>query len=119
MADEAGAQRDRLLDVHRQLEGRVLAVLQLDDAGDADEVDPLAEVEIADDRRAREDQDGEVGVVADQRMRERATAAQVTQAEGIVAIDEDAPVTDGHLRRRPSRSSGADYGIRGGAPERE
>ena len=60
VVDDRAADLERLLDVEMQVQRGVLAVAQLDHAGHADEVDPRAEIEAADDRRAREDQHREV-----------------------------------------------------------
>jgi hypothetical protein len=87
-------------DVDVQAERGVLAVAQLDHAGHAHEIDACPEIEAADDRRAREDEDRDVLVVLDQRVRDGAAAAEVPEAEAIVAIDEDAC-----LRWRPSLRS--------------
>src|SRR5262245_2031217 len=90
--DDGGAHRHRLADVEVQVERRVLAVAQLDHAGHAHEVDARAEIEAADDRRAGEDQDRELLVALDQRVRDRPAAAQVAEAEGVVAVDEYAAI---------------------------
>jgi hypothetical protein len=90
--DDRSAHRHRLADVEVQVERGVLAVPELDHAGNAHEVDARAEVEAADDRRARKDQDGELLEALDQRMREGAAAAQVAEAEGVVAVDEYAAI---------------------------
>src|SRR5439155_19611499 len=79
-------------DVEVQVERRVLAVTQLDHAGHAHEVDARAEVEAADDRRARQDQDRELLVALDQRVRDRAATAQVAEAEGVMAVNEYAAI---------------------------
>jgi hypothetical protein len=60
--------------------------------GHAHEVDARAEVEAADDRRARQDQDGELLVALDERVRDGAAPAQVAEAEGVMAVDEYAAV---------------------------
>src|SRR5262249_16200094 len=90
--DDRGAQRERLGDVEVQVERRVLAVAQLDHARDAHEIDARAEVEAADDRRAGEDQDRELLEAVDERVREGAAAAEVAEAERVVAVDEYAAV---------------------------
>src|SRR4029077_11786841 len=88
--DDRAAHRQRLLRVDMQAERCVIAGAQLDDAGHADEIDPGAELEAADDRRPGQDEDRDVLVVLDQRMGDRAAAAQMAEAEGIVAIDQNA-----------------------------
>src|SRR3546814_17636422 len=55
--DDGGAELHRLLDVHVQRQRGVVAVAQLNDAGEPDEVDAGAEVEDADAPRPREDQE--------------------------------------------------------------
>src|SRR5207249_5714036 len=92
MLDDRRPHRQRLADIEVQIERRVVAVAQLDDAGHAHEVDARAKVEAADDRRAGEDQDGELLVALDQCMRDRAAAAQVAEPEGVVAVDEYATI---------------------------
>ena len=56
----ACAQADRLVELHVEVEAAVVAVRQLRDARDADVVDAAAELEIADDGRARDDDHGGV-----------------------------------------------------------
>src|SRR5690349_21865350 len=75
-----------------QVERGVFTVAKLDHTGNADEVHPAAEVETADDRRARQDQDREVLVTLDQRMGDRPAAAQVAEAESVVAVNQHATV---------------------------
>ena len=86
--DDRAADLQRLIDVDMQVEGGVVAVAQLDDAGDAHEIDPGAEVEAADDRRARHDQDRELLVLLHQGMRDGAAAPQMPETEGVVAVDQ-------------------------------
>ncbi|MNC95506.1 hypothetical protein D3C83_126480 [compost metagenome] len=56
MLDDRFAHAQRFLDIDQQVERGVFAVAQLDDAGNAHEVDAAAEVEAADQRRAGQDQ---------------------------------------------------------------
>ena len=82
------------LDVDVQTERLVFAVVQLDDAGDADEVDASPEIEAPDDRRARQDQDRQTLEAIDESVRDSPTAAQVAQAEAVVAVDQDPCVVE-------------------------
>ena len=93
--DDRGAHRQRLFGRHVQVERRVVADAQFDHARHAHEIDPGAEVEAADDRRAGEDQHREVAAPADQRMRDRAAAAQMAEPEAVMAVDEDALASHG------------------------
>ena len=88
MPDDRGADRQRLANVEVKVERGVLAVAQLDDAGHAHEVDARLEVEAADDRRTRDDQDRKVLVLLDQEMGDRPTAPQMAEAHRVVRIDE-------------------------------
>ena len=90
--DDRRAHRQHLGDVEVQVERRVLAVTQLDHAGHAHEVDARAEVEAADDRRARQDQDRELLVALDQRVRDHAAAAQMAEAERVMTVNEYAAI---------------------------
>ena len=94
-------------DVEVQVERGVLAVAQLDHARHAHEIDARAEVEAADDRRARKDQHRELLVALDQRVRDRAAAAQVAEAERVVAVDQYAAVAPAStlMTPPPSRST--------------
>ena len=93
VADDRGADAERLLDVDVQVERGVFAVAQLDDAGHAHEIDARLEIEAADDRRARQDQDRQVLVALDQRMRHRPAAAQMAEAQRVMAVNENAGAT--------------------------
>src|SRR5437870_10174072 len=95
--DDLAAHRQRLVGIDMQAERGIVAVAQLDDAGDADEIDPGAEVEAADDRRPGQDEDGDVLVVLDQGMGDGPAAAQVAEAEGVVAVDQNARAVAGPL----------------------
>src|SRR4029077_16844469 len=53
MADDRGAHRERLLDVDMQVERDILAVAQLDYAGNAHKINTRTEIKAADDRRSR------------------------------------------------------------------
>jgi hypothetical protein len=53
VANNRGAHRQRLFDIDMQAERDILAVAQLDNARYAHEIDARAEIEAADDRRAR------------------------------------------------------------------
>ncbi len=86
--DDGAADVERLLDVDVQLQGRVFAVAQLDHAGHAHEIDAGLEIEAADDRRAREDQDRQMRELLDQMVSDRPTAAQMPQTETVVAEDQ-------------------------------
>jgi hypothetical protein len=110
MTDDVRPQGDRFLDVHRQLEWLVLTILQLDDTRDADKINPLAELEISDDGSARQDQDAHARVVLDQGMRDRTTAAQMSKAECIVAVNQDSPVAGRHASLLCQGAFWADYG---------
>jgi hypothetical protein len=90
--DDGIPHRQGLVDVDQQAQGRVVARAQLDHPRDADEVDPGPEVKTADDRRAGQDNDRHVLVLVDQGMGNGAAAAQVAEAERVVAVDEDAGV---------------------------
>ncbi|MEZ5668221.1 MAG: hypothetical protein R3F55_12435 [Alphaproteobacteria bacterium] len=79
--DDRFAHVQRLLGVDQLRQRGVFAVAQLDHAGNADEVHPCAEVEAADDRRARQDQHAHVLVALDQRMRDRPAPPEVAEAE--------------------------------------
>ncbi len=98
VADDTGAERDRLLDIHPQLQGGVLAVLQLDDAGNTHEIYTLAEFEIPDYGRARQDQHADAWVVLHEGVGDRPAAAQMAEAEGVVTVDQDSPISVGHDR---------------------
>ena len=86
--DDRAAYLERLIDVDMKLQRRVLAVAQLDDARHPHEVDPGAKIEAADDRRAGQDQHRQVTVALDERVRDRAAAAQMAEAEAVVTIDQ-------------------------------
>ena len=88
--EDGGADGERLVEADVEAVRLVVAVLQLDDAGDAHEIDPLAEAEAADDRRAGQDQHGDVRAMADEGVRDGPAAAQVAQAEAVVAVDQNA-----------------------------
>ena len=90
--DDRSAHRHRLADVQMQIERGVLAVPQLDHAGHAHEVDARAEIEAADDRRARKDEDRELLEILDEGMRDRAAATQMAEAKRVVAVDQDAAI---------------------------
>ena len=94
LPDDRGADRHRLVELDVQAERLVLAVVQLDDARDAHEIDARAEIEAADDRRARQDQDRHALEPIDERVRDRAAAAQVAEAEAVVAVDQDPCVVE-------------------------
>ena len=100
MADDRRAHRQRLLDVDMEAERDVLAVAQLDDAGYAHKINTGTKIEAADDRRPRQDQDGQRGIRLDQRMGNRAAAAQMTEAKTVVAVNQHTPLMTptGHLR---------------------
>ncbi len=67
----------------------IFAVAQLDYARDLHEVDARPIVERAGDRGSGDDQNVEAAIILDQRMRDRAAAAQVAETERVVAIHED------------------------------
>ena len=94
LPDDRGAHFHRLVERDVQAERLVLAVGELDHARDAHEVDARAEIEAADDRRARQDQHRHALEPVDQRVRDRAAAAQVAEAEAVVAVDEDPRVVE-------------------------
>src|SRR5262249_32473793 len=80
-------------------ETRIVAVAELDDAGDANEVDASPEAEAADDRRAGQDQDVQLLVLPDQGVGDGAATAEMPEPEGVMAVDEDA--APGARRRGP------------------
>ena len=86
--DDGGPHPQHLPDVHVQAERGVLAVAQLDDARHADEVDPGAEIEAPDDRRARQDEHGQRLAARHQRVRDGPAPAQMPEPEGVVAVDQ-------------------------------
>ena len=94
LLDDRGADRHRLVEIDVQAERLVFAVGELDDAGNADEIDARQEIEAADDRRAGKDQDRNAFVSIDDRVRDRAAAAQMAEAEAVVAVDQDARVVE-------------------------
>ena len=102
--DDRGPHRQGIFEIDMQPERRILAVVQLDDTRDADEIDPRLEVETADDRRAGQDQDRQALVALDQRVCDGPAAAQVTEPERIVTVDQYAGSieTSGHDRLLPA-----------------
>ena len=88
LLDDRRADRHRLVEVDVQTERLVFAVVQLDDARDANEIDAGQEVEAADDRRSRQDQHRYALEAVDDRVRDRAAAAQVAEPEAVVAVDQ-------------------------------
>ena len=83
-----------------EAERDILAVAQLDDAGYAHKVNTGTKIEAADDRRTRQDQDGQRGIRLDQRMGYRAAAAQMAETKTVVAVNQHTPLMTptGHLR---------------------
>ena len=75
--------------------------------GNPDEIDPRAEVEAADDGRARQDQHRHALEAVDHRMRDRPAAAQVAEAEAVVAVDQDPCVVESFHEVPLSQSPGA------------
>ena len=90
------------------LHRRVLAVPQLDDAGDLHEVDAGAVVERAGDRRARDDEHVEAAEILDERMRDRAASAQMAETERVVAVHEDPCIFETPQHGQDLPSSGSD-----------
>ena len=94
VADDRLAHLQRLVQVDMPVHRCVFAVAQLDDARDLHEIDAGAIVEGAGDRGARDDQDVEAAIILDQRMRDGAAAAEMAEAERVVAVHQDAGVFD-------------------------
>ena len=92
MADDGRPHQQHLLHVDMQVERGVFAIAQLHHSGNAHEVDARAEVETANDRRAGKYQDRQVFETVHQRMGNGPAAAQVAQAKGVMAVDQDAGV---------------------------
>jgi len=67
----------------------VVSASQLDDPGDADEIDPGLEVEASDDGGSGDDQNFELRNGFRQRMRDRAAALDVPQSETVMAVNQD------------------------------
>ena len=88
--DDRAAHRERLLDVEMQAERRVVAVSEFDHPWNAHEVDARLEVEAADDRRARQDQDRQLTIALHQMMGDRPATAQMAETEAVVAVDQEA-----------------------------
>ena len=74
----------------------VAFVGDLHDARHADEVDVRRKAEGADDRRAGDHQDRQIVAIGDERLRDRAAAAQMPEPERIVAVDQHPRRTVGH-----------------------
>ena len=91
--DDGGAHPQHLGDVDVQAERGILAVSQLDDAGDADEIDSGTEIEAPDDRRARQDEHRQRLAARDERVRDGPAPAQVPEPEGVVAVDQHSGVS--------------------------
>ena len=91
--NDGGTHSQHLPDVHVQAERGILAASQLDDTGDADEVDPGAKVEAPDDRRSRQDEHGQRLAPRDEVVRDGPATAQVTKPEGIVAVHQHSVVS--------------------------
>ena len=89
LENEGLAQADRLVEAHVEVEAAVIPVRQLGDAGNADVVDAAVELEIADDRGAGDDDDRGVGTVLDDGVGKGPRPAQMSEAEGVVAVDKD------------------------------
>jgi hypothetical protein len=90
MANDRPAHGQGVFKVDMALQRRVFAVAQLDDARDLHEVDAGAIIEGTGDRRAGNDQHVEAAIFLHQRMGDRATPAQMAEAERVVAVHEDA-----------------------------
>ena len=88
LVDDRRANRHRLVEIDVQSERLVFAVVQLDDTGNAHEIDARQEIEAADDRRARKNQDRDPLVSVDDRVGDRPAAAQVPEAEAVVAVNQ-------------------------------
>ena len=87
--DDAGAHRQRMLDVEPQIGRIVLAGVDLlDHARDAHEVDARAELVGADHRRAGQNQHGDRLVGLDDGIGDGAAAADMAEAERVVAVDQ-------------------------------
>jgi hypothetical protein len=109
--DDRIPHRQGLVDVDQQAQGRVVARAQLDHPRDADEIDPGAEIEAADDGRAGQDDDRHVLVLVNQGMGNGQAAPEMAQTEGIVRINKDAHVlvlglVIGHAPHPPKAASG-------------
>src|SRR3546814_18498875 len=72
-----------------QVERRILAVPQLDHARDAHEIHACPEIEAADDRRSRQDQDGEIAPGLDEGMGDGAASAQMAEPETVLDVGPD------------------------------
>ena len=102
--DDRGAEGQRMIEVHVEVQARILAVPQLDDARHADEVHPGAEAEAPDDGRPRQDEDVQLPVLLDEGMGDGPAAPEMTEAERVVTVDED-PVR-GERRLRGAMADG-------------
>jgi hypothetical protein len=89
VADDAGAHLERVLDADPEVGRIVLAGVDLlDHARDAHEVDARAEFIRADDRRARDDQDGDRAIGLDERIGDRAATADMAETVRVVAVEQ-------------------------------
>jgi len=80
--------RQCLLDIDVKRQGRVLAIVEFDDAGNANKVHARPEIEAANDRRARKNDDRQTLILLNERMSDRLAAAQMAKTERIVAVDQ-------------------------------
>jgi hypothetical protein len=89
LPDDRGAHLHRLLEVDVQPERLVLAVGQLDHARNADEVDPERKSKLPMIGEPGQDQHGHALEPFHDRVGDRPAAAQVAEAEAVVAVDQD------------------------------
>jgi len=98
LLDDVRAQTDGAAEIEIEMVRLVAAVAALLDAGNADIVDAVAELEARDHRRARDDDHRDVRKARDQRVGDRPAAADMAEPEGVVAVDQD-PGSMGAARR--------------------
>ena len=83
---------------HGQLQRHILAVLQFYDTGQAHEIDPVAKIEITDNRRARKIEHADIGLVPHQVMCDRAAPSQMAETKLVVTVDQNTLVAVWHRR---------------------
>ncbi len=90
MLDDLGPHMNGLFEIYAKVQRCVFAIAKLDHTGNADEIDPGAKVEAADDRRAGQDQYGQIRIFAHQGVGDGTASPQMAEAHGVVTIDQDA-----------------------------
>ncbi len=111
MLDNGGAHGERLLGIDMQAKRSIFPIAQLDDAGNTNKIDPCLEIKTADDGGAGENENRQVLVLLYKRVCHDHASTQMTEAKGVVAVDQDASRIFDLVHGSPPRLSSRIYGV--------